>query len=39
VGEQKLFLTLDVYYTMGSDKSTVYEDANDGYVKIKERPF
>jgi alpha-glucosidase len=38
VGEKKIeFLTLDVYYTIGSDKSIVYEDAADGYDYKKGR--
>jgi len=38
VGEKQIeFLTLDVYYTMGSDKSIVYEDASDGYDYKKGR--
>lgn len=38
VGEKKIeFLTLDVYYTQGKDKSIVYEDANDGYDYKKGR--
>lgn len=38
VGEQKIeFLTLDVYYTIGADKSIVYEDASDGYDYKKGR--
>lgn len=38
VGESKIeFLTLDVYYTLGSDKSVVYEDASDGYDYKKGR--
>ncbi len=38
VGEKKIeFLTLDVYYTIGNDKSVIYEDANDGYDYKKGR--
>jgi alpha-glucosidase len=38
VGEKKIeFLTLDVYYTIGKEKSVVYEDAADGYDYKKGR--
>jgi alpha-glucosidase len=38
VGEKKIeFLTLDVYYTIGTDKAVIYEDANDGYDYKKGR--
>jgi alpha-glucosidase len=38
VGEKKIeFLTLDVYYTIGKEKSTIYEDATDGYDYKKGR--
>ncbi|WP_213521458.1 glycoside hydrolase family 31 protein [Nonlabens sp.] len=38
VGEKKIdFLTLDVYYTIGTEKSIVYEDAADGYDYKKGR--
>ncbi|MGB3590705.1 MAG: glycoside hydrolase family 31 protein [Nonlabens sp.] len=38
VGEKKIeHLTLDVYYKNGKDRSTVYEDANDGYDYRKGR--
>jgi alpha-glucosidase len=38
VGEKKIeFLTLDVYYTIGKEKSIVYEDAADGYDYKKGR--
>jgi alpha-glucosidase len=38
VGEQKIeYLTLDVYYTIGKEKSVVYEDAADGYDYKKGR--
>ncbi|WP_298951676.1 glycoside hydrolase family 31 protein [uncultured Nonlabens sp.] len=38
VGEKEIeFLTLDVYYTMGKEKSVVYEDAADGYDYKKGR--
>ena len=38
VGEKKIeFLTLDVYYTVGKEKSIVYEDASDGYDYKKGR--
>ncbi len=38
VGEKQIeFLTLDVYYTIGSDKSIIYEDATDGYDYKKGR--
>ncbi|MGJ8685378.1 MAG: glycoside hydrolase family 31 protein [Nonlabens sp.] len=38
VGEKKIeFLTLDVFYTQGKEKSVVYEDANDGYDYKKGR--
>jgi alpha-glucosidase len=38
VGEKKIeFLTLDVFYTVGTDKSVIYEDANDGYDYKKGR--
>lgn len=38
VGEKKIeFLTLDTYFKLGSEKSTIYEDANDGYDYKKGR--
>ncbi|WP_124981123.1 glycoside hydrolase family 31 protein [Nonlabens xiamenensis] len=38
VGEKPIeFLTLDVYYKIGTEKSIVYEDANDGYDYKKGR--
>ncbi len=38
VGEKRIeFLTLDVYYTRGKEKSIVYEDATDGYDYKKGR--
>jgi len=38
VGEKKIeFLTLDVYYKLGKEKSVIYEDANDGYDYKKGR--
>jgi len=38
IGEKKIeFLTLDVYYTRGKEKSIVYEDAADGYDYKKGR--
>ncbi|MDP5100767.1 MAG: glycoside hydrolase family 31 protein [Nonlabens sp.] len=38
VGEKPIeFLTLDVYYTIGKEKSIIYEDATDGYDYKKGR--
>ncbi|ARN77523.1 glycosyl hydrolase [Nonlabens spongiae] len=38
VGEKNIeFLTLDTYFKLGSEKSIIYEDANDGYDYKKGR--